>query len=358
MKNYSANPGYVVTIIRKTQDYIERERISMPTIRKINDLLKKINSECVKNIDKTMTGFVLYELVLYATKFYEAYAREVLNKNIFSKENCEVKAQDLRITEKSIGILQSDNFGIVLNPGPKHKSSHSTDFNPPITKSTVKASILAKNMSLTQKKINAKPVPAKKPENNKKVLQKPAFVPVKNFVYESQPLLGKKQVFQKSVSPVKKHFFSITKQKKSQVNSIDLAGFSKKKLESSRNSVSSASFSPDKTRNSVDVHFANDIIDHRDLLEEMQYQQFIEEKFRHFLVDKLNHLNENSTDKVTSETNAMKNREAWMKEFEQNVGIIRFSCIGKLKDEKRFTAELIRAQRQLEILEKFNAELT
>ena len=41
-----------------------------------------------------------------------------------------------------------------------------------------------------------------------------------------------------------------------------------------------------------------------------------------------------------------------MKEFEKKVGIIRFNAIKKLGDEKRFTAELIRAQKQLESLER------
>jgi hypothetical protein len=115
-------------------------------------------------------------------------------------------------------------------------------------------------------------------------------------------------------------------------------------------SRTSNSFSPRKA--------FQDSVDHSDLLEEMQYQQFIEEKFRNFLVSKLNgvEFDDSLENRIKNEEKVIKNRESWMKEFEMKIGVIRFNAIRKLGDEKRFTAELIRAQKQLEVMErKFRA---
>jgi len=85
MKNYLNNPGYVVTIIRKTKEYIENEQISVETIRRINDLIGKITVEQVKNMDKTLTGFAIYELVLYAVRYYQEYAKDNYKIDIFEE---------------------------------------------------------------------------------------------------------------------------------------------------------------------------------------------------------------------------------------------------------------------------------
>lgn len=83
MKLYLNNPGYVVTVIRKTKEYIENEQISVETVRRINDLLEKVTVEQVKNMDKTLTGFAIYELILYAVKYYQAYAKDNYKIDIF-----------------------------------------------------------------------------------------------------------------------------------------------------------------------------------------------------------------------------------------------------------------------------------
>ena len=85
MKMYLNNPGYVVTIIRKTKDYIENEQISVETVRRIHDLLQKVTVEQVKNMDKTLTGFAIYELVFYAVKYYHEYAKEHYKVDIFEE---------------------------------------------------------------------------------------------------------------------------------------------------------------------------------------------------------------------------------------------------------------------------------
>jgi hypothetical protein len=85
MKIYLNNPGYVVTIIRKTKEYIDNEQISVETVRRIHDLLQKVTVEQVKNMDKTLTGFAIYELVYFAVKYYYEYAKEHYKIDIFEE---------------------------------------------------------------------------------------------------------------------------------------------------------------------------------------------------------------------------------------------------------------------------------
>lgn len=327
MRNYSANPGYVVTILRKTQEYIDKEMVSAESMKRIHDCLGKISAESVRNIDKTLTGFIIYELTLFAVRYYEALMKERYEISVFSQEIEEKQVIGTRFTEKSLGISQSDNFGIVL------ERSHQKNFSENIHKLSIKPSKTAIS--------SVNPAYTDRPVDIEKFSPKNAFSP-------------KRISPRKTISPQKKKFTSEAKVRpnrisqkpvKSPSKSIDFNITSAKKLLSS----TSSSISPLKLTSSVDLTAKS--VDHRDVLEEMQYQQFIEEKFRHFLVEKLN-LNEKKESRDRNEEKAMKSREVWMEEFENKVGVIRFNAIKKLGDEKRFTAELIRAQRQLQLLEK------
>ena len=368
MKNYTANPGYAVTIIRKTQEYINNERISVETMRRINELLDKITAENVKNIDKTLTGFVIYEMVLYAVKYYEAMAKDKYNFDVFSKEICDSKTKELRLSEKSIGILQSDNFGIVLQTerlnGGRSVSSESESEVKPVKK--VSTNSITKNpfssrleLSQTERVLNHDLLPKKTPSPSKVPMTRASLHPSSPSKFT--PKNAFKNSPQKKAAPLQSNSTKPTTPipVKKPSKSIDINIISGKKLLANAAVKKSLNKEviPKKKSASVDLPYDSKNIDHRDILEEMQYQQFIEEKFRHFLVDKLNQVSENNSEvrekKLKNEEKAMKNRENWMKEFEDKVGIIRFNAIKKLGDEKRFTAELIRAQRQLDLLEKF-----
>jgi hypothetical protein len=99
----------------------------------------------------------------------------------------------------------------------------------------------------------------------------------------------------------------------------------------------------------------------KDFLEELQYQQLLDEKFRHFLIDKLKietiNLREKGLKdheiKANNETNAIKLKKIWVEEFEKNNGQVKGKLYKKINDEKNFNAEIVRAQRQLDIILKF-----
>lgn len=311
MKDYSANPGYVVTVLRKTREYIEKEMISPEVMRRINEALSKISPESVKSVDKTFTGLVIYEMLVSAVKFYHFFYSKKFGINILEKTQRETRPQFSDLNEKNFGISQSENFGIILSvDSPKNKNSSRPSLSPhkssnsaiplnPIPKTLTNSPLKSSIIHLT-----AKPSPLKTP---KKV----------NF-------------------PV-----SNTQTTKSV----------KKKIE-----TSTKKFSDDRKEKSLspmNKKIMNESVDHSDLLEEMQYQQFIEEKFRNFLVAKLNGFEKEDSleGKIKSEEMVIKNREGWMKEFENKVGVIRFNAIKKLSGERRFMAELIRAQKHLEVIE-------
>ena len=369
MKDFTVNPGYAVTIIRKTQEYIDKELISIDTMKRIKELLDKISVDKVKNVDKTLTGFVIYEMIYYAVKYYEVLAKEKYNIEVFRKENFNNKIKEIKIPEKSIGISQSDNFGIVLQTdrvkGRSHSSGSDSDIKlktatpTAVLKITTK-SPLSKKIDYCQTERSTKPQsfsPQKKSSQFKL-----SMILKSKSTKKFKPSDAFKIKPQKTFSPLKpkSRLSTATNPIKKSSKSIDIKLTTEKKLlfspgtkrDSSNESINSA-------RKSLicEPCWQSEKYNNRDVLEEMQYKQFIEEKFRQFLVDKLNQSTGNNSEiietKFKNEEKAIKNREIWMKEFQDQVGIIRFNAILKLGDEKRFTAELIRAQRQIELLEKF-----
>ena len=363
MKNYSANPGYVVTVLRKTQEYIDKEMITVDTIRRIHELLGRITEEDVRNIDKTLTGLIIYELAVYAVKYYETLARERYQIDIFSPEACEKPG---KATERSFGISQSDNSGIVLQRELKQGKSISEASDKkigPVQRQSMKFSIspsksrISKTLitSRTQKSSDA--CRESKSPTPRKIIN---VSPLKQPMSKSPSLCSSK--FTNSSpgkSPLKVSKAEVSQNtQRSPVKSLDLNLISAKQLLLATQKIPSAnSRTPPRKIEPVESSLQPKYVDHKEMLEEMQYQQFIEEKFRFFLVEKLNDSFDGSDDgesRNKNEDKAMKSREIWMREFEDKVGIIRYNAIKKLGDEKRFTAELIRAQRQLKIIEKHN----
>lgn len=407
IKKYIANPGYVVTVIRKTKDYIEKELISIETIRRIHDMLGRVTIEEIRNMDRTMTGYVLYELLVYAVKYYEKFAREKYNVEIYTKTSVEEKIKEPTLLEfnkdqntseifqefivvenvtkpiaieniakpivveninkpkvvekknsienpkllaKIPGVYQSTNSGLILRAD---KVQLRTSISPNRNKAsdTMYSSFkTSKNLS-SQSSLKSD---TKSPQ--KSSTSRPYHSPIRKSLITHSPSKTFTKPIENKIPKPSQTTFSPRKLVKSFVKSpsksIDFtrASLGALNFQSPSKAPTRNSISPQRTRNSIDVPFSTDSVDHRDLLEEMQYQQFIEEKFRNFLVDKLNQLasmDESFENKLLSEDNAIKNREEWMKEFESRVGVIRFNAIKKLGDERRFTAELIRAQRQL-----------
>lgn len=428
MKNYIANPGYVVTILRKTKEYIDKEMISVETIRRINDLLSKITVEQVKNVDRTLTGLAIYELIIFAVKYYQGYAKEHYNIDIFEKAGFEGSESDsITAKETPLEVNHVNNFEPrpekIANKLNLSERMQDQEFNIPTrsnpgvtTEENSKKSIgiipgreVRSSASATShKKLQISPNKPSNPKKKSQTLDETS--PKKKLLNTSeqsmQPSL--KNIFKPVPSPTRPKVFapssSIPSQVKKPLNpklaspeKILPEKFSPEKVNSFKSTVKIEADSPitvsskpldkniiaakkliisnSKLSNSnktTPVRSRKNLmnprssdpspINHRDVLEEMQYQQFIEEKFRHFLIDKLqketekllkNGLDRNDI-KIVNEIKASKSKMAWIEEFEKTTGIIRFNATKKLSDDKRYTAELIRAQKQLDILERYS----
>ncbi|OMJ88429.1 hypothetical protein SteCoe_9653 [Stentor coeruleus] len=349
MKNYIVNPGYVVTVIRKTKEYIENEQISVEAIRRIHDMLGRITSEEVKNMDKTLSGFVLYELLVYSVKYYENYAKEKYNLNIYSKN---LLVDNEKVVEKSDVVRQVFNRKVEKIPlsraaiSPSRTKYLNLSFSPmksiPKKNTSSQASLDSQRSSKNLTPTRANNIKLRRTLINNNSPSKSSIKVIrKNTPKTFQRTFSPGKLLKTSIKSLSK---SIDTNQKSLNNSI--------RISSPKKNCSSTT-SPLRNKISVNIP-GHKSFDNRDVLEEMQYQQFIEEKFRNFLVGKLNHISfqdESFEARLECEDKAMKNRESWMKEFEGNVGVIRFNAVKKLCDERRFTAELIRAQRQIELLE-------
>lgn len=353
MRSYINNPGHVVTIIRKTREYVDKEMISVETARRINDLLEKITVEQVKNMDKTLTGFVIYDLVYFSIKYFEAYAKEHYKINVFEKVQAEEqsKIQEIRspqeLTQSEIEIKNSISY--VESSSPKktqvkspekplrtgnrliEKKQPPSQQSPPQPKSKIPISATSR-ISLTPK-IPTESSPPKRPFDTR----------LKTNLSNSP---SKKNL---SNSPSKSNIKTPDYNIFSPAAQYDKKGFSGNSSTRVRSSQGSRISAPSPTANK------------RDFLEEMQYQQFVDEKFRHFLIDKLKQETEKLLGKgfeirdikVVNEASANRNRIMWVDEFENNYGPVKGSAAKKINDEKIFNAEVIRAQRQLDIIQKF-----
>ena len=85
MDLYCKNPGHVVQVLRKTFVYLNGEMISLRIIREVNEILQKMSPEIVSCIDKTMSGFVLWDLIRYSIEYYRAYGYYHYRIDIFDK---------------------------------------------------------------------------------------------------------------------------------------------------------------------------------------------------------------------------------------------------------------------------------
>ncbi|OMJ95901.1 hypothetical protein SteCoe_626 [Stentor coeruleus] len=370
MRNYINNPGHVVTIIRKTREYVDKEMISVETARRINDLLEKITVEQVKNMDKTLTGFVIYDLVYFSIKYFEAYAKEHYKINVFEKVQVEEqsKIQEIRspqeLTQSEIEIKNSNSY--VESGSPKK----------PQTKSPEKP--LRTNRLIEKKQ----PLPQQSPPQPKSKIATPASSRISltpKIPAESSPFkkpLDTRIKTNLSNSPSKKNL-SNSPSKANLSNSPSKANLSNTPSKTNIKTPNCSIFSPavqydkkgfsgcssNRVRSSQGSRISepSPTANKRDFLEEMQYQQFVDEKFRHFLIDKLKQETEKLLGKgfeirdikVVNEASANRNRIMWVDEFENSYGPVKGSAAKKIYDEKIFNAEVIRAQRQLDIILKF-----
>lgn len=338
MRNYLANPGHVVTIVRKTKEYVDKEMISVETFQRIHDLLSKVTVEQVKSVDKTLTGLAIYELIVFAVKYFEVYAQEHYKLNVFAIEN----NGDGNRKPGILNEVLADRGGRTLRMS-EPKS--------PITPIIKKEKFVPgrKSIEISKKKIGNPGLKSRnmEPCSTQKIIKPHSASPTKKKLLNSTSRGS--SPFQGSGIKIEDPTIKVIQKP------LDKSLLVAKQIITTTPKSSSNRTTPVRTRknNEPDNNRA------RDVLEEMQYQQFIEEKFRHFLVDKLKKESENfrglekSEIKIAVEVHAVKNKESWIEEFEKIAGVIRFNAAQKLSENKRYTAELIRAQRQLDILERF-----
>lgn len=346
MKNYINNPGHVVTILRRTVEYMDKEMISVEVMKRIHDLMEKVTVEQVKTMDKTLTGFVIYELVTYGLKYYEAYAKEHYGINVFEKA---VSQDQTRIEEvKSPQELPEPEISIKISTP------------------NIDAIFPNRNLLKTQEK-NLKPAnksPVKQPVASSPAPHPKTKLPVSS---SSRPSLGVKTTAPDHLPPKRLSDTRPSPKPSNSPSKTNLKPAQKSifqpKVKNDDKSTGLSRASPARTRSSQGsrVSAPSPTTSKKDFLEEMQYQQFIDEKFRHFLIDKLKQETEKLLEKgfelndirTVNEVSSNRNREMWVEEFENSIGQIRGNAGKKIKDEKIFNAEVIRAQRQLDIIQKF-----
>lgn len=349
MRNYINNPGHVATTIRKTKEYIDQEMISIETARKINDILEKITPEQAKAFDKTLSGYAIYELIYFSLRYYESYAKEHYNINVFEKSSPQ---DQTRIEETKSPI-------IILNTSEIEIKSPTTKIEPiSPRKSQVqtpeKTSRVPRVSNTTPLKNPGYMSPAPKPKSKIPLAtpSRPSLIP-RTQVPDNR-LQRRHSDLRLSPKPCESPT-KITLQQENRILTTKGQNEDQKPI-STKTPIA-------RTRSSQGSRLsaASPSTRNKDFLEELQYQQLLDEKFRHFLIDKLKietiYLREKGLKdyeiKANNEANATKLKKIWVEEFEKNNGQIKGKLSKKINDEKNFNAEIVRAQRQLDIIFKF-----
>ena len=109
MFNYTRNPGHVVQVIRKTVVYLEGEMIPLKVAREINEIMQKVSPEVVGSIDKTMSGYLIWDLIRYSLDYYRNYGMHHYSIDIFQKELL-VDERDINLMMNSRGGNQSERI--------------------------------------------------------------------------------------------------------------------------------------------------------------------------------------------------------------------------------------------------------
>jgi hypothetical protein len=329
MKTLTANPGQMVNVIRRTKDYIDNRSISAEIFHRIKNVLGRTTTAAVKQVDKTSTAFVLYDMLHYAVLYYE----QIMNP----------------LGEPGQTVVEG------TNKEPLAESEPILITEPSARSSVLETKLNAnRNQSNGLKKVVSQPNLTSKRYRNTTAQKKrafPAWSPAKKQCdLSARPSITASPI--KSAQPssrfINRRFSQepVSVPYKQNSKNLQKNGFSAQKypqnITKSFNSQSSVF-----RRSSVDVNS-----EQKETIEEIQYQQFIESKFRSFLAEKMSVLNseKHGEKRMESEEQAINSKEEWMKEFEGKVGEIRFNTISKLGEDKRFMAELIRAQKELELI--------
>lgn len=350
-KSYLANPGYVVTIVKRTKDYIEKEMISVETIQRIYGLISKLTDDQVRDMDASFTGLALYELIVWAVKYYDGYVKEYYKFDIFD-DISEVPLPEIPIQSVDIGNTSSPAS---YDPQPYTQKSHPT-FKPPTPTKPKPNSDFITNTSLetlktTKSSKPSNPSPSSSPSKIPRIPLKPNHT--QKSIQQSSP---------NKSSPLKLPPKTPIEIPENSPKAIDRNIMAAKKIIHA--GISKSNNSTPLRKNLTEGSIPNDFLKTttRDVLEIMQYHQLVEERFRHFLIEKLKKETEKlektgmekNDIKIINQRKAIKNKIKWVEEFEKSCGMNKFNSIKRICDEKRYNEQLLRSQRQFEILERYN----
>ncbi|OMJ77355.1 hypothetical protein SteCoe_23052 [Stentor coeruleus] len=371
MKEYLTNPGYVVTVVRKTKEYIDKEMISVETIKRIYELIKKTTAEQIKSVDKSFAGLALYELIVWAVYYYRAYAKEHYGFEIFEDftEFPQVESQKLSMDVSNTSIISSNE------PQVSDKTSQILTKIPNSAKAKANSEFMtSKNISSTARntKYTVSEITndlCKSPESGPRLkphIKKSSTPSAHTVLKPCQTETHLKQPSLIKISPIRAGWKGAIEVQMNSPKPIDRNILAAKKIinsEEIRNDIPSPIRSRRPTEGSINIEIQKSTT--RDVLEIMQYIQIVEEKFRHFLIEKLKKETEKFAKtgmekndiKVMNEIKGLKNKMVWIEEFEKVTGMTKYNSMKKLGEDGKYKAELCRAQRQLDILDRYNNQL-
>lgn len=124
MEEFCKNPGHVVQVLRKTLVFLNGEMISLKVVREVNEILEKISPELVSCFDKTMTAFVLWDLIRCAVEYYREYGFYHYRIDIFDEtlviDEIVTNAKDIfKHSIKAVPMSVIGQIGSVYKRNPK-----------------------------------------------------------------------------------------------------------------------------------------------------------------------------------------------------------------------------------------------
>jgi len=131
MMKYARNPGHVVQVVRKVRSCLESELVSLRTVREVRNLILKTPPELIACVDKTLTGFILWDLVRVALEYYRAYGLFHYKIDIFDKDLVVEKefGKSLSRSLKAFSNTSKREIGSVFEVNQKLTRTKTTDFS-------------------------------------------------------------------------------------------------------------------------------------------------------------------------------------------------------------------------------------
>lgn len=162
MYRYTRNPGHIVQTVRKTVAFLESELISIRNAREIHEIMQDYPPEVIGCVDKTMSGYVIWDLIRYSLDYYRIYGLFHYNIDIFQKDLI-LDTHDMI----SQSIFNSSTSLMSVDSNHKcHSPTKKKSFN------RISTAANFKSKKVPELKLNGLLNTCKAPENKKKSLEK------------------------------------------------------------------------------------------------------------------------------------------------------------------------------------------